>query len=80
LTVAGQGFEDDAVDDGFEGVVLALLEAHAFFDFGDLAVDADAVALFVEGFDLFAELAFAAADDGSETVMRSCRGCARGDG
>ncbi len=56
--------EDDAIDDGFEGVVLALLEAHAFFYVGDLAVDADAVALFVEGFDLLAKLALAAADDG----------------
>ena len=58
------GLEDDAVDDGFDGVVLALFEAHAFGEFGDLAVDAGAEALLVEGFELFAELAFAAADDG----------------
>ncbi len=32
----------------------------------DLAVDADAEALLVEGFELFAELALAAADDGGE--------------
>ncbi len=62
--VGGQRFEDDAVDDGFDGVVLALFEAHAFGEFDHLAVDAGAEALLVEGFELFAELAFAAADDG----------------
>ena len=59
-----EGLEDDAVDDGFDGVVLALFEAHAFGELDHLAVDAGAEALLVEGFELFAELAFAAADDG----------------
>ena len=62
----GGGLENDAVDDGFERVVALLVEAHALFDFGEGAVDADAVALLVEGFELFAELAFAAADNGGE--------------
>ena len=74
------GFEDDAVDYGFDGVVLALFEAHALGEFDHLAVDAGAEALLVEGFELFAELAFAAADDGGvdgdafaggEAAMRS---------
>ncbi len=64
VRVVGGGLEDDAVDDGFDGVVLALFEAHALGELGDLAVDAGAEALLVEGFELFAELAFAAADDG----------------
>ena len=63
--VGWDGLEDDAVDYGFDGVVLALFEAHALGDLGHLAVDAGAEALLVEGFELFAELAFAAADDGS---------------
>ena len=46
-------------------MVLALFETHAFGEFDDLAVDAGAEALLVESFELFAELAFAAADDGS---------------
>jgi hypothetical protein len=45
-------------------VVFALFEAHAFGELDHLAVDAGAEALLVEGFELFAELAFAAADDG----------------
>ncbi|MBB5061700.1 hypothetical protein HDF15_000025 [Granulicella mallensis] len=44
-------------------MVLALFEAHALFDFGHLAVDADAVALFVQRFELFAELTLASAHD-----------------
>jgi len=62
--VGGKRLEDDAVDDGFDGVVLALFEAHAFGELGHLAVDAGAEALLVEGFELFTELALAAADDG----------------
>ena len=59
-------FEDDAVDYGFYGVIFALFEAHAFGEFDHFAVDAGAEALLVEGFELLTELAFAAADDGSE--------------
>ncbi len=59
-----EGFEDDAVDDGLDRVVLSLLEAHVLGDLGDFAVDAGAEALLVEGFEFFAELAFAATDDG----------------
>ena len=47
-------------------MVLALLEAHAFGDLDDFAVYAGAEALLVEGFEFFAKLAFAAADDGGE--------------
>ena len=63
--VGRQRLEDDAVDDGFDGVVLALFEAHALGELDHLAVDAGAEALLVERFELFAELALAAADDGS---------------
>src|SRR5258705_5176136 len=45
-------------------MVLALFEADALGEFDHLAVDAGAEALLVEGFEFFAELAFAAADDG----------------
>ena len=62
--IGWDGLEDDAIDDGFDGVVFALFETHAFGELGHLAVDAGAEALLVEGFELFAELAFAAADDG----------------
>src|SRR5258705_8254362 len=60
----GERFEDDAVYYGFDGVVLALFEAHSFGELDHLAVDAGAEALLVEGLELFAELALAAADDG----------------
>ena len=62
--VGWQRLEDDAVDDGFDGVVLALFEAHALGEFDHLAVDAGAEALLVERFQLFAELALAPAHDG----------------
>ncbi len=62
--VGRKRLEDDAVDHGFDGVVLALFEAHALGELDHLAVDAGAEALLVEGFELFAELALAAADDG----------------
>ena len=45
-------------------MVFALFEAHALGDLGNVAVDAGAEALLVEGLELFAELAFAATDDG----------------
>ncbi len=57
------GLEHDAVDDGLDGVVLALLEAHALGQLGHLAVDARAEALLVERLELLAELALAAAHD-----------------
>ena len=66
LGVRRQRLQDDAVDDGFQGVVFALFEAHALFDLGHFAVDAQAVALFIESFDLLAKLAFAAAHDGGQ--------------
>ena len=47
-------------------MVLALFEPHALGDLDHLAVDAGAEALLVEGLELFAELALAAADDGGE--------------
>ncbi len=56
--------EDDAIHDGFDGVVLALFKAHALGKLGHLAVDASAEALLVERFELFTKLAFATTDDG----------------
>ena len=61
--LVGYRAEDDAVHDGLDGVVFALFKAHALGDLGDLAVDADAKALLIEGFELVAELALAAAND-----------------
>ena len=58
--------EHDAVDDGFDGVVLALLERDGLGEVAHLAVDAGAEALLVEGFEQFLELALAAADDGRD--------------
>jgi len=57
--------QDDAIDNGFKGVILALLQAHTLFDLGNLAVDANAITLLIERLDLLAKLAFAAADDRS---------------
>ena len=71
-----EGLEDDAVDDGLDGVVPLLVEAHALGELDDFAVDAGAEALLVEGVELLAELALAAADDGANTVMRSWLPCA----
>ena len=83
--------QDDAVDDGFDGMVFALLEAHAFGEFDHLAVDAGTEALLIEGFELLAELALAAADDGGEDgdalprglggdALYDLVGCLAGDG
>src|ERR1017187_3833182 len=75
-----EGLEDDAVDDGFNRVVLLLVEAHALGQFDDLAVDASAESLLVERFEFFAELALAAAHDGREdgdTFLDSNRAFAR---
>ena len=58
------GFEEDAVDDGFDGVVLALVEVEGLGEVAHLAVDAGAEALLVELVEQIFELAFAAADDG----------------
>ena len=59
----GQRLQHDAVDDGLDGVVLALLQPHALGQLGHLAVDAGAEALLVERLQLLAELALAAAHD-----------------
>jgi hypothetical protein len=59
--LAWDRFEDDAVDDGFDRMVLALVEAHALGQLGHLAVDARAEALLVEDLQLLAELALAPA-------------------
>ena len=42
------GLEDDAIDDGFNGVVLALLELNGVGEIAHLAVDAGAKALLIE--------------------------------
>ena len=47
-------------------MVLALFKAHALGEFDHFSVDAGAEALLIEGFEFFAELAFAAANDGGE--------------
>ncbi len=57
-------FEDDAVDDCFNGVVFAPLEPDRVGKVPQFAVDTRAEALLVKGVQQFAELAFAAADDG----------------
>ena len=59
--LAGQRLQDDAVHDGFQRVVLALLQPHPLFHLDDLAVDAQPVALLVQRLNLFAELALAPA-------------------
>ncbi len=60
----GQRLEDNTVDDGLNGVVLPLFEAHALGDLNHFAVDPGTEALLIEGLEFFAELAFAASDDG----------------
>ncbi len=63
---AGSGFalEQDAVDDGFDGVVLAPVERGRLGEIAHFAVDAGAEALLIELIEQIFELAFAAADDG----------------
>ena len=58
------GLEHDAIDDGFDGVVLALLELDGIGEVADLAVDAGAEALLVELVEQVFEFALAAAHDG----------------
>src|SRR5207302_1500012 len=58
--------QDDAVDDGLDGVVLLLVETHALRQLDHFAIDARPEALLVKSLQLFAELAFATAHDGSE--------------
>ena len=61
--LVGGGAQDDAVHDRFNGMVLALLEAHALGDLGHLAIDPYTEALLIECRQLFAELALAATHD-----------------
>ena len=58
------GFEEDAVDDGFDGVVLAAIEGGRFGEIVDFAIDAGAEALLVELVEEIFEFTLAAADDG----------------
>ncbi len=58
------GLEDGAIDDRFNGVVLALFESGRLSEIEDFAVDAGAEALLVELVEEVFEFAFAAADDG----------------
>ncbi len=58
------GFEEDAVDDGFDGVVFAAIEGWRLREVVDFAIDAGAEALLIELVEEIFELAFAAADDG----------------
>ena len=58
------GFQQDAIDDGLDGVVLAPVEGHGLGKVAHLAVDAGAEALLVELIEHFLELALAAADHG----------------
>ncbi len=58
------GLQQDPVDDGFDGVVLALIEGRGLGHVDQLAVDAGAEALLVELVEQILELAFAAADNG----------------
>jgi hypothetical protein len=56
--------EDGAIDDGFDGVVFALLENRRVREVANLAIDAGAEALLIELVEQILEFAFAAADDG----------------
>ena len=58
--------EEDAINDGFDGVVLALLKAHALFHFRHLAVDTYPIAFFIKSFQLFPELTLSTSDDWCE--------------
>ncbi len=58
------GLQQDAVDDGFDGVVLALVESGRLGEVHDLAVDARAKALLIKLVEQVLELALAASDDG----------------
>src|SRR6185437_3696007 len=64
--LARRRLQDDAVDDGLDRVVLALLQPHPLLDLGNLAVDANAVALLIERLKLLAELALAPAHHRSQ--------------
>ena len=55
--------QQDAVDDGFDGVVLALVEGRGLGEVHDLAVDASAKALLIKLIEQILELALAAAND-----------------
>ena len=58
-------FEQDAVDDGFDGVVLAFVERERLGEVAHFAVDAGAKALLVKLIEQIFELTLAAANDGS---------------
>ena len=59
-----RGLEQDAVDDGFDGVILAAVEQQRLGEVAHFAVDAGAEALLVELVEQVFEFAFAAAHDG----------------
>ncbi len=63
----GVGFDDDAIDDRFDGVVFTRVERREAFDVAQLAIDADAdEAGFADRFEHRLMLAFAAADQRGE--------------
>ncbi len=61
---AAEGLEQDAIDDRFDGVVLAPVEQQRLGEVAHLAVDAGAKALLVKLVEQVLELALAAAHDG----------------
>ncbi len=58
------GFQQDAVDDGFDGVVLALVEEHGLGKVADLAVDAGAKSLLINLIQQILKLSLAASHNG----------------
>jgi hypothetical protein len=60
--------EQNAVDDGFNGVVLAAVEQKRFGKVADFAIDASAKALLVKLIEQFFKLTFAASDNGGHDV------------
>ena len=56
--------EQNAVDDGFDGVVLALVEGRRLGEVDDLAIDAGAKALLIKLIEQILKLTLAASDDG----------------
>src|ERR1700691_2654832 len=57
------GFQDDAIDDGFNGVFLVTFETYGVGEIAHLTIDASTKALLIQFVEQVFELAFAAAHD-----------------
>jgi hypothetical protein len=87
----GGRFEEDSIDDGFDGVVFAAIKQEWVSEVANLAIDTGTKALLVQLIEQIFELAFAAADDGGhdgyalafaefEDARNNLLGCLAGDG